>query len=89
MFGILCGSPIFGALSDQIGRKKTILIATIIFVVAGPVVAVAPNFYIVMAARFILAASSPGIYGTSFVLGFILKSFLKCFVTHTFHGMCI
>lgn len=55
MFGILCGSPCFGALSDQYGRKKTILIATIIFTLAGPLVALAPNFYILMIARFVLA----------------------------------
>jgi predicted MFS family arabinose efflux permease len=69
MLGILCGSPIFGALSDQLGRKKAILIGTVIFILAGPVVAFSPNFYILMLARFILAAASPGIYGTSFVLG--------------------
>ncbi|OXA57254.1 Organic cation transporter protein [Folsomia candida] len=68
MFGILCGSPCFGALSDQYGRKKTILIATIIFTLAGPLVALAPNFYILMIARFVLAFASPGVYGTSFVL---------------------
>lgn len=69
MLGILCGSPILGALSDQWGRKKTILISTIIFTLAGPLVAAAPNLWLLMVARFILAAASPGIYGTSFVLG--------------------
>ncbi|CAG7828115.1 unnamed protein product [Allacma fusca] len=68
MFGILCGSPIFGALSDKLGRKKTILMATVVFIIAAPLVALAPNFTLMMLGRFILGASSPGIYGTSYVL---------------------
>lgn len=73
MFGILCGSPIFGAVSDKLGRKKSILVATIIFVVAGPLVALSPDFSVVMVTRFLLAFGSPGIYGTSFVLGIYSK----------------
>jgi len=69
MIGILVGSPILGALSDKIGRKRAILISSIIFILAGPFVALAPNFTLLMIARFILGASSPGIYATSFVLG--------------------
>lgn len=69
MFGILCGSPIFGAVSDKLGRKRSILISTIIFVFAGPLVALSPDFSVVMVTRFLLAFGSPGIYGTSFVLG--------------------
>lgn len=51
MFGILCGSPIFGAISDRLGRKKAILVATIIFVIAGPLVALSPDFSVVMVTR--------------------------------------
>lgn len=69
MIGILFGSPIFGSMSDKIGRKKTTCVASAIFIVAGPLVALAPNFETLMLARFILGASSPGIYATCFVLG--------------------
>jgi predicted MFS family arabinose efflux permease len=69
MIGILVGSPIFGAISDRIGRKKCILVSSLIFIGAGPLVALAPNFNLLMTARFILGAASPGIYATSFVLG--------------------
>ena len=69
MFGILVGSPLFGALSDRLGRKITLMVSTIIFCIAAPLVALSPNYSFMMFSRFILGFSSPGIYATSFVLG--------------------
>ena len=68
MFGILVGSPVFGAMSDKLGRRLTILISAIIFCIAGPVIGIAPNYATMMFGRFILGLSTPGVFATAFVL---------------------
>lgn len=43
----------FGTMSDKFGRKKTLLIGTIIFIIGSIVCAVSDNIYMLMAGRFI------------------------------------
>jgi len=69
MIGILVGSPIFGFVSDRAGRRGAIIVATIIFAIFSPLVALVPNYEFLMAVRFFQGMATPGLYSTSFVLG--------------------
>ena len=53
LLGLAFGQIIIGPLSDAKGRKKPLLISTSLFVVSSLLCAVAPNIYVLIAARFL------------------------------------
>jgi len=63
------GVFIAGLLSDKIGRKKTLLIFVILFMLSGLVSALAPSFVIWLCARFLWGASSLGLRAVKTVMG--------------------
>jgi OCT family organic cation transporter-like MFS transporter 4/5 len=69
MVGVLVGSIIFGMLSDKFGRRKTIWVASFMFVFFAPLVALSTNFVLLLIFRFFVGMASPGVYSTAYVLG--------------------
>ncbi len=59
--GMLCGSFIFGLVSDMIGRKKTLLITALIFSIGSLLDGIAPNVEIFMAMRFLTGLGISGV----------------------------
>ncbi|AKG73438.1 Bcr/CflA family efflux MFS transporter [Salinicoccus halodurans] len=53
LLGLAFGQVVIGPLSDAQGRKRPLLIATSLFVVSSLLCAVAPNIYVLIAARFL------------------------------------
>lgn len=53
LLGLAFGQIIIGPLSDAKGRKKPLLISTSLFVVSSLLCALAPNIYVLIAARFL------------------------------------
>jgi len=68
MIGVLVGSVVFGMISDKFGRRRTILIASFMFVFFTPMIALSTNFVTLLLFRFCLGCASPGVYSTSYVL---------------------
>ncbi|CAG0890029.1 unnamed protein product [Cyprideis torosa] len=68
MVGFLIGVFVFGHLSDIVGRKRTIILGSIINIVFGIASAFSPNVGALMALRFFVAMSGAGIFTTGFVL---------------------
>lgn len=60
LLGIAFGQLTMGALSDVFGRKKPLTISIAIYVVASIICAVAPNVWVLIAARFIQGFSGAG-----------------------------
>lgn len=63
------GVFIAGLLSDKIGRKKTLLVFVLLFMVSGITSAVAPTFEIWLCARFLWGAASLGLRAVKTVMG--------------------
>lgn len=53
LLGLAIGQMVIGPLSDAEGRRRPLLISTSLFVVASLLCAVAPNIYVLIAARFL------------------------------------
>lgn len=60
--GIAISVPIIGKLSDNYGRKRLFIIEIIIFGIGSLLVALSPNFTILLIARFIQAIGGGGIF---------------------------
>ncbi len=60
LLGIAFGQLVIGALSDIFGRKKPLIIAIGIYVIASVVCAIAPNIWVLVAARFVQGFSGAG-----------------------------
>lgn len=67
--GGLCGSLVFGVVSDNYGRKRAVVLSALLCAVFGPIVALSPTFTIFLVARFFLSAGSPGLFDITHVLG--------------------
>ncbi|WP_027964996.1 multidrug effflux MFS transporter [Halalkalibacillus halophilus] len=52
LFGIAAGQLVIGSLSDVYGRKRPLLIATILFVIASILIALSPNIWVLIVLRF-------------------------------------
>jgi len=63
------GVFIAGMLADKIGRKKTLLIFVILFMLSGITCAFAPTFELWLCARFLWGASSLGLRAVKTVMG--------------------
>ncbi|KAM8815667.1 solute carrier family 22 member 6 isoform 2-T2 [Rhynchonycteris naso] len=61
MAGVLLGAMVFGYLADRLGRRKVLILTCLQIAVAGTCAAVAPNFYIFCAFRFLSGMSVAGI----------------------------
>ena len=57
----------FGAISDKIGRKKTILIGLLIFTAGSVIAAVADNIYLLLLGRFLQGAGAIGSVVTAMI----------------------
>ncbi|XP_038059997.1 organic cation transporter protein-like [Patiria miniata] len=66
--GLLAGSFIFGSLADCLGRKPTIYLATILFLVSTLGNVFSPNMIVYMILRFFVAAGGLGAYLVAYVL---------------------
>ena len=73
--GIALSVPIIGKLSDNYGRKKLFIIEIILFGFGSYLVAISPNFTLLLVARFIQAIGGGGIFiiGSSYVLATMPK----------------
>jgi MFS transporter, DHA1 family, multidrug resistance protein len=67
--GQMLGIPVFGPLSDSIGRKPAIFIGLVIFVIGGVLCMVSTNFTVLVAGRIIqgIGASGPRIVSMAMV----------------------
>src|SRR6201992_2937285 len=54
LVGAVAGALAAGRISDQIGRRPTVLITAVVFVVGVALAAFAPEFWILLAARIII-----------------------------------
>ncbi|KAL7389059.1 hypothetical protein ABVT39_025785 [Epinephelus coioides] len=66
--GFLVGSFAFGFLADRFGRKVSLLVSTLLNVIAGLAMAMAPNYITILVFRTILGFSSKGGWMASYVL---------------------
>lgn len=73
--GIAISVPIIGKLSDNFGRKRLFLIEIVLFGLGSLLVALSPNFTVLLIARFIQAIGGGGIFiiGSSHVLATLPK----------------
>ncbi|KAG5876061.1 hypothetical protein JTB14_016803 [Gonioctena quinquepunctata] len=69
MFGVMVGSIVFGDMSDRIGRKITFFISLVMQVVFGTLAAIAPEFWTFTFARFVVGATSSGVFLVAYVIG--------------------
>lgn len=60
LIGMAVGMPIFGVLSDRLGRRGPLLLALAVCVVASIVTAIAPTLLILIAARSVQGAAAAG-----------------------------
>lgn len=67
--GVLFGAFGLGALSDLLGRKKTLYISSWLLLSSTLAVAWSPSFWVFCILRFIVGLSCAGMFMTSFVLG--------------------
>lgn len=68
MLGVVCGSLLFGRLSDKLGRRKAFLWSGVLQLLLGTSVAFTADYYSFMALRFLY-----GIFGSgSYIAGFVL-----------------
>lgn len=68
MVGLLLGAPIFGAMSDRLGRRKTILVCLFLLPVTAGATAFSPNIYFFMVVKFFCGLCGAMLMTTS-VLG--------------------
>ncbi|KAG1682460.1 Solute carrier family 22 member 6-B [Nymphon striatum] len=68
MAGFLVGSFLFGYISDRYGRRRAVLIATLIMTVCNTAIVFSVNFYMFMVLRFFIAVSSVGLMTVTFIL---------------------
>lgn len=67
--GVFVGALLLGALSDKIGRKKTLILSVLALLASSLAVAWAANFYLFCVLRFIVGFSCAGTFMSAFVLG--------------------
>lgn len=67
--GVFVGALLLGALSDKIGRKKTLILSVLGLLASSLAVAWADNFYLFCVLRFIVGFCCAGTFMSAFVLG--------------------
>ncbi|XP_039301051.1 organic cation transporter protein isoform X1 [Nilaparvata lugens] len=67
-FGKFFGGFVFGAISDKYGRKTSFILATVLYIVAGPLAALVPSFTVFNITRFIVGMAGSGVYETTFTI---------------------
>ncbi|XP_061078623.1 solute carrier family 22 member 13 [Conger conger] len=67
MGGILLGSFIFGPLAESFGRKRAVQIPVVLMLIASVGSALSPNFYVYLAAQFIVGTSYGG-YRVNYII---------------------
>ncbi|XP_052712009.1 organic cation transporter protein-like [Crassostrea angulata] len=67
--GVFVGALLLGALSDKIGRKKTLILSVLGLLASSLAVAWAENFYLFCVLRFIVGFCCAGTFMSAFVLG--------------------
>lgn len=74
--GVAISVPIIGKFSDNYGRKRLFIIEILLFGLGSLLVAISPNFTMLLIARFIQAIGGGGIFiiGTSYVLSTMPKN---------------
>uniref|UniRef100_K1QCW4 Organic cation transporter protein n=1 Tax=Magallana gigas TaxID=29159 RepID=K1QCW4_MAGGI len=80
--GVFVGALLLGALSDKIGRKKTLILSVLGLLASSLAVAWADNFYLFCVLRFIVGFCCAGTFMSAFVLEyfFALGLVLLCLV---------
>ena len=68
-------APILGKLGDAIGRKTTLLLGILIFILGNIMTAVAPSLWFMLAARFVVGIGSAAI--APVVIAYIINEFPK------------
>ena len=63
-FGMLCGGPMFGMLSDRFGRKPMLIASTLVMAVSGICSSLVPNFEAFLVFRFFTPLGGVGKYFT-------------------------
>ncbi|EDK1986932.1 MFS transporter, partial [Salmonella enterica subsp. enterica serovar Typhi] len=63
----------FGILSDKIGRKKTMLIGLIIFIIGSLICSFAENIYTMLLGRMLQGAGAIGAVATAMISDFITE----------------
>lgn len=73
--GVAISVPIIGKLSDNFGRKRLFIIEVALFGIGSLLVALSPNFTVLLVARFIQAIGGGGIFiiGSSHILATLPK----------------
>ncbi|MEO0441623.1 MAG: multidrug effflux MFS transporter [Pseudomonadota bacterium] len=69
IYGMAIGSILYGSLADRYGRKPVLLVTTAIYIIFGVVCAVAPEYDLLLWARFVqgLTASALGVLVNSII----------------------
>lgn len=68
MLGVLIGSYIFGAISDQFGRKPAFMASVLIQAAFGILSGLAPNYWTFVLARIVIGMTTSGVFLVSYVL---------------------
>lgn len=68
MLGVLVGSIVFGQLSDRYGRKPIFFASLVIQVIFGVLAGVAPEYFTYTASRFIVGATTSGVFLVAYVI---------------------
>lgn len=68
MLGVLMGSIVFGHLSDKYGRKPIFFASLVIQVIFGVVAGVAPEYFSYTLARFMVGATTSGVFLVAYVI---------------------
>ncbi|XP_026466255.1 organic cation transporter protein-like isoform X2 [Ctenocephalides felis] len=66
--GKFAGAFIFGVIADKYGRKLSIIIGSIIFIITAPLQAVVNDFLLYFFLRFLVGVSGIGAYNTAYTL---------------------
>lgn len=66
--GKFLGAFLFGIVSDKYGRKVSFLCGSILYIIAGPLIAFANSYGMVIIGRIALGAAGSGIYHSAYVI---------------------
>lgn len=68
MLGVLVGSIVFGQMSDKYGRKPIFFASLVIQVIFGVLAGLAPEYITYTASRFIIGATTSGVFLVAYVI---------------------